>query len=498
MRRPLLTVAALLLVLVPGAAQAGQTLPVTIFPGLDLAEVDVLARSAAVGLLVPDAGPETSGTRARAALLRGQVRNSLRGGLPSGAVVIRVGPEPSQPPLIVVGLPTGGTQPNDRRYLVAVAAPGFEGLLTSTSTRIPGLVSIADIAPTAREEEGALGSQPSADPLAELRALDERIDDNGTSRKPGAAIVTAFVLALAFAFPVAAVLGLAAVLIANLTLGAAGASEPWLVWLTLGLAVGLGGPVLAAAGRSRAVVGAAFGGVLAAYLVAMAVDQSWVALSPLGPTQNARFYGLSNLLETMLLVPALAGAALLARRFGPLAFAGTALVALATVALSRFGADAGGALVLGAAYGALGVALVGGGRRALVAGMAGAVALAGSVLFIDAHLGPSTHVGRSVGGGAGGILSDLGDRIVLSWERATAGWGVALVVIAAIVSLAVLVSRLPRLELGRDARALLLSFAVAVAVSLIVNDSPVEVSIGGVVGYVALERYMRRVESVSR
>ena len=38
----------------------------------------------AVGLLVPDAGPRTSGARARAALERGAVRNSVLGGLPEG------------------------------------------------------------------------------------------------------------------------------------------------------------------------------------------------------------------------------------------------------------------------------------------------------------------------------------------------------------------------------------------------------------------------------
>jgi hypothetical protein len=461
-------------------------------------DVNAALRPAAFGLLVPDAGPETSAARARAALVRGEVKNSLRGGPPSGPVLIRIAHGPARPPVIVVELPTGGTQPNDRRYLVAVAAPGFDGLLTSKSTRIPGLVSIADIAPTARGEKGGLGSRSSADPLGELRALDERIDDNGTARKPAAALVTAVVLAFALVLPAAAVLGLAAALGANLVLGAAGASEPWLVWLVIGLAVVLGGPALARLLRSREAVGIALVTVIAAYLVAMAVDESWVALSPLGPTQNARFYGLSNLLETMLLVPALAGAALLVRRFGPPAFAGTAALAFATVASSRFGADAGGALVLGVAYGALAVALAGGGRRALVAGMAGAAALAGGALVVDARLGPSTHVGRSVGGGAEGVVSDLADRIVLSWERATAGWGVALVVAVAILALVLLVTRLPRLELGRDGRALLLSFGIAVAVSLLVNDSPVEVSVGGVVGYAALERYMLRVESASR
>jgi hypothetical protein len=315
---------------------------------------------------------------------------------------------------------------------------------------------------------------------------------------PAAGIATALVLGLAIVSPAAAVLGLAAALGANVVLGAVGASEPWLVWLVVGVAGGLGGIVLARFTRSRATVGLVLVAVLAAYLVAMAVDQSWVALSPLGPTQNARFYGLSNLLETMLLVPALAGAALVVRRFGPLAFLGVAAVAAATIALSRFGADAGGAIVLGAAYGALAVALLGGGRRALVVGMAGATALAAGVLFIDSRLGPPTHVGRSVGGGAGGVLSDLGDRVALSWERATAEWGVGLIVAAAIVVLVVLVSRLPRLRLRRDGRALLFAFAVAIAVSLVVNDSPLEVAVLGVVGYLALERYMLSVQSTPR
>ena len=35
----------------------------------------------------------------------------------------------------------------------------------------------------------------------------------------------------------------------------------------------------------------------------------WVALTPLGPTQNSRFWGIGNQLETLLLAPLLAGAA---------------------------------------------------------------------------------------------------------------------------------------------------------------------------------------------
>ena len=83
-------------------------------------------------------------------------------------------------------------------------------------------------------------------------------------------------------------------------------------------------------------LGAACAAVLAAYLLTLGLDPEAVALSPFGPSQAGRFYGVSNLLETMLLVPALLGVALLGRL-------GLAVAALALVAVggSRFGADGG-------------------------------------------------------------------------------------------------------------------------------------------------------------
>ena len=99
----------------------------------------------ALGLLVPGAGPETSRDQALAALVRGEVRNSLRGGSPEGQPLISVdelagAPEP---PYILVSLPPGGAQSNVKRYQVLVVASGYRGILVSDSTRIPGLVSIA-------------------------------------------------------------------------------------------------------------------------------------------------------------------------------------------------------------------------------------------------------------------------------------------------------------------------------------------------------------------
>src|SRR4051794_5708047 len=128
----------------------------------------------AEGLLVPGAGPETSFDSATAELARGEVENSLRGGMPEGAPLIRLSPpaENPKPPYILVSVPQGGKQANDRRYPVVVVGKGFDGILRSDSTRIPGLVSVADIAPTAPGGGGGkrlrglppLGSHP--DPRA--------------------------------------------------------------------------------------------------------------------------------------------------------------------------------------------------------------------------------------------------------------------------------------------------------------------------------------------
>ncbi len=48
-----------------------------------------------------------------------------------------------------------GEHANDRRYPIAIAGPGYDGLLVSDRTRVPGLVSIYDIKPTVEAlEEG--------------------------------------------------------------------------------------------------------------------------------------------------------------------------------------------------------------------------------------------------------------------------------------------------------------------------------------------------------
>ncbi len=443
-----------------------------VVPGLEAGDLAALTDRGAVGLLVPDAGPETSGARSRAALERGAVRNSILGGLPEGDSLLDVETSGTVPagPAIVLGLPTGGEQPNDRRYPIAVLGEGYRGVLTSDSTRIPGLVSIVDVAPTALGEDGALGSSADDDPLTTLSELDDRIEANRDAKPVVLLLSLALIVAVATFFPAGVLPAFAALLLANLALGAVESTEVWVDALVVVGAVAIS---LLLARAPPLVHGLLMVGVLGAYLVAMAVDERWVALSPLGPTQNARFYGLSNLLATLLLVPALAGAVLLGRRFGLWAFAAVAALSLITVGGSSFGADGGGAVVLLVAFVVLAALEHGFDRRLAI----GAAAIA-VVLAVALAVGGSSHVTDALEDGPVGLAEDLGRRVQLSVERATAGWGVALLVFGGIAVLAALALR--------ERRPLLISLLAALAVSLVVNDSPNDVVVAGLACYLVL------------
>jgi hypothetical protein len=449
---------------------------------------------AAVGLLVPGAGPDTSRREALAALVRGKVENSLRGGVPARSPRIQLAgsQERTSGPRILVSLPQDGPQPNDRRYVVVVYGPGYDGLLLSDSTRIPGLVSIVDLAPTALGEGGALRSRPDSDPAATLRDLDARIDGHNDSRLPASLLAGALVLVLALIWPRAGLLGFGAALLANLALGLAEVSSVPLMLATIGLAVAAGGPLLARYLRSDLELGLFLGGVVVAYLATLGVDGSAVALSAFGPSQSARFYGLSNLLETMLLVPALASAVFLFRRFGWIALALVALIAFVAIAGDRFGADGGGAIVAAVGFVVLAALLTRLRGRRLAVALGGALLLAAGLVALDAATGPSSHVTRALDSGPGGLAADLRDRVHLSWERVAQQTSAAVVAAVCLTALVLLVVQVLRSHAPLERRALPLALAAAVAVSLVVNDTPNDVLAAGLVGYVALEVVMLR------
>ena len=425
-------VSAASLLVAPGPAAAGVELVPPFPPGR-------YADAGAIGLAVPGAGPTVTRESARNALLTGAVRSSILGGTPPGDAKLALGADGT--PHVYVVLPPPGTSENDRRYPIAAVGEGFRGVLTSDSTRIAGLVSITDVA------NGRLRSVEVDDPVATLQRLDERIKRNERIRLPLELLLVAATIAAAFVRPRLAPRIVLVALAANLWL-----AGWWLVVPLAALAAVLPLPAASAA-------------ILVSYLAAMGIDAELVALSPLGPSQAGRFFGVSNLLETLLLLPALLGAALAGR-----AAALVAALALVTVGGNRFGADGGGLLVLLAGYGVLWLRLRGVRltvRRTALLG-AGAVACGLALVALDALLGGASHVTDALSSGPSDLFSDLADRLELSLRRTLAGPGPLVSALASLAGLTLVATRLRR---GPATDAVL----AALAVSLVVNDTPVDV-----------------------
>jgi cytochrome c551/c552 len=220
----------------------------------------------------------------------------------------------------------------------------------------------------------------------------------------------------------------------------------------------------------------------AAFLLVLTLSPATNSLSVLGarPDGGGRFYGIGNQLETFLLAPAIAAIVV-----GGLPWlVPLSALALVTLAWSKAGADGGGLVVYAVALAVLYLRL---GRapltwrRAALAGSA-VLLLALALVGIDAAVGGSSHVTHAVGNGPGSLLGDLGHRLHLSWAVATKS---AYNIFFFLLSLAALVwigTRTPRCP-AVDA------LLVALAVSLLVNDTPVEVIGLGALGCLALSRF---------
>src|SRR5918995_3620154 len=121
----------------------------------------------ASGLLVPGRGPAVS---------REEALDALEGIPPPRCPCEYV---------VLLRIPSG-RHANDRRYPIAIAGPGYDGLLVSDRTRVPGLVSIYDVKPTiealeeGREPPVTAGAEPNVQ--KRLDALDGRLDELDDSR----------------------------------------------------------------------------------------------------------------------------------------------------------------------------------------------------------------------------------------------------------------------------------------------------------------------------
>jgi hypothetical protein len=203
---------------------------------------------------------------------------------------------------------------------------------------------------------------------------------------------------------------------------------------------------------------------LAVFLVVLAVWPETNALSIVGPHPDGggRFYGITNEVETLLLAPMLVAAT---AWFWPIA-----ALALANVAWSKAGADGGGILVFAVGLATLRLRLAGRGLtvRLLAVVVIGAVVIGLVLVGLDAALGGSSHVDRAVHGGPLHMLGVLGHRLRVSWDGVARTWYSALIAAltgGACVIFAFLRPRVAALD----------ALLVALAVSLLVNDSAVDV-----------------------
>lgn len=486
MKRALVAIlgaAALVAVLAPPAL-AGEV-EVVVVPSLSLARI---APTAAVGLLVPGTGETVTRAGSLSALVRGRATSSLVGGVTGGAVSVAPSTEPGTRATVYVVLPPPGRRSNTRRYPVAVVGAGYRGLLVSGSTRIPGLVAITDIAPTAlalRERaRPPLRWEPRTDPVGALRRLDRRLEDATAPRDAVtiSLVVTALVLALAglaARSPLAARATPAAPLCAlavSLLLSATGLTSPA---LAIALAFGATVPLALLVVLRRRVAGWLLGAAVCAYLALLVLRPETASLAVIGPhpESGGRFYGVTNLVETLLLVATVAVVAV-APVLPALALA---LVTLVTVGWSEAGADGGGILVLGAAYAVVVLLRRSGRLRTPQVLLAAAALVVGAVVLVlvDRLAGGSSHVTRSVGDGPGSVLSDIGRRLDTSWHAATGNAHTVALCLVAIAGVILVAARLPRTIAGTAVLA-------GLAVSLVVNDSPPDVLVAAAIGLAGL------------
>jgi hypothetical protein len=465
----------------PGSAFARQTprgegprSGVVVVDRMSDATFRLLSRRGAVGLLRPGYGPTTNRRRALAELVRGTEVNARLGGVPRGRPLLNVHNATVYTncrQCIVVQLPPRGRpMANDRLYRVAVIGGGFHGLLTSPTTHIPGLVSVVDIAPTdlPGHPTTTLSWTPSKNALGHLSRLGKAIGANNRLKFPVLFILAGVLLALALLGLRAAVTAVPAALLVNLALGMGQVSNEVVLCAAISAGTVLVALALSRLCRSESALLALYGGVVALYAFVIVTRPEWQAVNPFGPTQNSRFWGIGNQVETLLLAPLLAGAFLARRRFGIVGFVLFGVFGLVVMTDNRIGADGGGAIALGIALAVLGTRLFKLGARGFVGLLASA---AFAVLWIVsrglAEPGPN-HLRSAFADHGAGLFSSLESRVPLSYLPALHAWEMVVPLLFVLALAFALAWRAARQQSTRD---LLLAFGVAIATSLLVNDS---------------------------
>jgi hypothetical protein len=481
-----------------GAAQAPR-FRVVVDDLLTPDDLQRLARRGAVGLLVPGVGPVTNRHYALRSLVHGVALRPSLHGAGAGRPLIDVTSSWRVPPgenVIVLSLPTN-TQlaPNDRRYAIVVIGHGYHGLLTSPTTRIPGLVAVTDVASTVLgRAPGSLGFVRSRSPLERLELLDGQIHANNRLKMPTLIILACALILVSALRPRIAVPAILASLLSSLLVGATHISDEPLIVATMVAGTVVGGALLARACATESSLLTAIVLVLVVHLVLLVARPDWVALTPLGPTQNSRFWGIGNQLETLLLTPVVVGAALAARRYGLVGLCAFALLALVVVTDNRLGSDGGGAIVFGVALAFIGART----RRIGLHGFVTLLLLAATTVLaiVSANLrfaGPD-HLRSAFSHGFAGLVPVVANRVPLAYVPAARQWPL----LVPIGTVFVVAFALALRASDRRSRDLVLAAGLAIAISLLVNDSAVYELAGGIAVVASLARFSTAVSPAPR
>ncbi len=422
-----------------------ESAPDDVVPGLlaqtlEEADIDVLAEPLIghVALLATNEDGRVSRTE----------EGGCHGPCPPGFTVIRA--EPSQLPKMIASLEgddmliamRDAPPAEDKQLPIGIAGKGFEGTLTSSSTRTDGFVISSDVAPTILERFGIeappeMAGQPIVGEdtidVGEITTLDRRL---GERPKRGAVVglpVLLWLLTTAlFAWrggarwgrPACAMLALSGAYLPLMLLVGAAVKPSQTVEALIVL---LGSPLLGALTlrlfKGYAALGVACGITVAAHAVDVVFGSPLTSLSVLGPNPagGVRFYGIGNELEAGIaaMVPIGAGAWLGSKPdrspvFAAWFFVACALVATLAFAPGRFGADVGAAIVLPAGAAVAVSIVLGLSRRKMLIAIV-AVAVIGVVALVvgDSVLGGDSHLSRTVlGADNSGELADVVSRRV--------------------------------------------------------------------------------------
>jgi hypothetical protein len=405
---------------------------------------------------------------------------------------------------IAIARPTGKS---DAPLPIGIAGAGFDGNLTSDSTRMDGYVLSTDVAPTILDHFGIpVPSEMSGQPIrsegsvdvAAIESLGERMAVISSRRGPViglniviwlAALALVALLSRGRLAPQAVRVAGLAIVYLPLVLLLGAALEPGEAaerLLALLLAPALAALTLALLPGYRA-LGVASALTVLAYAIDVMAGSPLTSLSLLGPNPGlgVRFYGIGNELEALLAVLLVAGTGAGLAGFAPqrpprtavIVFVLTGLLAAFVFAAGRFGADVGAAIVfpVGAIVAAMAVA--GRGRRPLLlAVVAAPVAVLALLALVDLLSGANAHLTRSVldAGGLGDLADVAQRRLQLSAHSFARPVLLAFLPVVAAVALVAYLRR-DRLRdwlAGVPAmRAGLLGALAATAIGTLANDS---------------------------